>query len=76
MDEQIADRFVAAVASIVGSVLLWAAWRQPLWWRDLPKIRWMERRWGSGPARLVSAAAGLGLWVLAGVILSGWRMSW
>ena len=76
MDEQMADRFVAAVASVVGSLLLWAAWRQPPWWQDLPKVRWMKRRWGEATARFVSAALGLGLWVLASVILSGWRMSW
>ena len=71
-----ADRFVAAVASLLGSVLLWAAWRQPRWWRGLPKVQWIERRWGASSARLVSAAMGAGLWVLAGVILSGWRMAW
>ena len=76
MDEQLADRFVATVATVVGGALLWAAWRQPSWWRDLPKVQWIERRWGPAAARLVSAALGLGLWALAGVILTGWRMSW
>ena len=76
MDEQMADRLVAAVAGLLGGLLVWAAWREPSWWQELPRVRWVKRRWGAATARLVSAVLGLGLWALASVILSGWRMSW
>jgi hypothetical protein len=53
--------FVGGVAGILGLLALWAAIQNHDWFYELPKIRWIEERWGRARARMVYAMLGIAL---------------
>lgn len=45
------------------------------WFYQLPKIQWIQRRWGRPGARLVFCTLGLALVVWGAAIACGWTLS-
>lgn len=66
------DVFMAGLALVLALLAIGAAVRNRDSYYRLPKVRWIDQRWGRGVARLVYAVMGLILLVLGIVILSGW----
>jgi len=68
------DLFMAGLALILALLAIGAAIHNQDRYYRLPKVRWIDERWGRGVARIVYAVAGLVLLALAILILSGWTV--
>jgi len=66
------DLFMAGLALLLALLAIGAAVHNRDGYYRLPKVRWIDERWGRGVARVVYAVAGLVLLVLGILILSGW----
>ena len=66
------DLFMGGLALTLALLAIGAAIHNRDVYFRLPKICWIDQRWGRGTARIVYTVAGLGLAVLAILILSGW----
>lgn len=69
------DLLVGAIAVIIGIILLAAGLFPINWFLNLPKLHWIERRWGRASARAVLVLVGIGLLVLGIAVAGGWQ-SW
>ena len=63
--------FVGGVSIILGSLALLAAIHNRDWYYQLPKTRWIEKRWGRTAARLFYAILGLVLLALGVCVVLG-----
>ena len=71
-----ADWFVGAVAAGCGIAALWYAASANSAIYQLPKLRWIEQRYGRNRARTVLMAIGA-LLVFAGVLIAlGYKQNW
>jgi len=69
------DLFMAGLALMLALLSVGAAIHNRDSYYRLPKIRWIDERWGRRRARVVFALAGLVLAGLGILILSGWSFS-
>ena len=68
------DLFMAGLALILALLAIGGAVHNHDRYYRLPKVRWIDERWGRGVVRIVYAVAGLVLLALAILILSGWTV--
>jgi hypothetical protein len=68
------DLCMAGLALILALLAIGAALHNRDSYYRLPKIRWIDERWGRRVARIVYAVVGLVLAVLGVLILSGWSL--
>jgi len=68
------DLCMASVALILALLAIGAAIHNRDSYYRLPKIRWIDERWGRRVARSVYVVAGLLLALLGILILSGWKL--
>ena len=66
------DLFMAAVALLLALLAFSAALGNGEHYYRLPKVRWIDERWGRKTARVWYAVMGLALAALGVAILSGW----
>jgi hypothetical protein len=66
------DLLMASLALMLALLAIGAAVHNRDRYYRLPKIRWIDERWGRRVARVVYAVAGLVLAALGILILSGW----
>ena len=57
--------FVGGVAGLLGLLALWASIQNHDRYYQLPKIRWIEDRWGRTRARIFYAVLGIALLAVA-----------
>jgi hypothetical protein len=65
------DLFVGGVAVLLGALALLAAILNRDWYYQLPKTRWIEKRWGRIGARVFYASVGLALLALGVCVILG-----
>ncbi len=63
--------FVGGVAAVLGLLALWASVHNHDRYYQLPKIRWMEDRWGRTTARMAYAILGVVLLALGAYVSLG-----
>ncbi|WP_254513191.1 hypothetical protein [Anatilimnocola floriformis] len=68
------DILVGAVTCLVGLVFIFGAATNNQFLLDLQKSRWLSQFAGRTGARVMLALLGLGLVVLGGAIIRGWRL--
>jgi len=68
------DVFMAGLALMLALLAIGAAVPNRDSYYRLPKVRWIDQRWGRGVARVVYAVMGLILLALGVLILSGWTL--
>ncbi len=66
------DVFMAGLALLLALLAIGAAMHNRDRYYRLPKVRWIDQRWGRGVARVVYAVMGLILLALGILIMSGW----
>ena len=66
------DVFMAGLALLLALLAIGAAMHNRDRYYRLPKVRWIDQRWGRGVARVVYAVMGLLLLALGILIMSGW----
>ncbi|NLF72707.1 MAG: hypothetical protein GX575_27040 [Candidatus Anammoximicrobium sp.] len=66
------DFFMGGLALMLALLAIGSAVHNRDAYYRLPKIRWIDERWGRRVARYVYAVAGLVLLALGVLILSGW----
>ncbi len=66
------DVFMAGLALMLALLAIGAAVHNRDSYYRLPKVRWIDQRWGRGVARVVYAVMGLVLLALGILIMSGW----
>jgi hypothetical protein len=63
--------FVGGVAIVLGTIALVAAIHDHDWYYQLPKTRWIEKRWGRRGARMFYATLGAVLLALGACVALG-----
>ncbi len=63
--------FVGGVAILLGALALLAAVHNRDWYYQLPKTRWIEKRWGRRAARIFYAVVGVALLALGVCVAAG-----
>ena len=68
------DIFMAVLALSLALLAFMAAVQNRDQYYRLPKVRWVDERWGRKSARVVYAIAGMVLAALGVAILCGWSL--
>jgi hypothetical protein len=68
------DLVVGVITCIAGLVFLYGAVTNNQFLLDLHKTRWITNLWGRTGARVFVGLIGVGLLVLGGAIIQGWRL--
>lgn len=72
----LADWFVGGVSAAIGATAVWQAIRPGERLFELPKLRWLAKRYGQKAARTMLGVLGVVLVILGIVIAAGWKIHW